>query len=92
MADGAGSSRQFRHTYERFLQLVPRDNILVVTLAPFAADARRELPELPARNLLLEPSARKTAPCMALAAYTLLQHFRLLHYRSLQLEWSGVSS
>ena len=73
MADGAGSSRQFRHTYERFLQLVPRDNILVVTLASFAADARRELPELPARNLLLEPSARKTAPCMALAAYTLLQ-------------------
>ena len=73
MADGAGSSRQYRHTYERFLQLVPRDNILVVTLAAFAADARRELPELPARNLLLEPSARKTAPCMALAAYTLLQ-------------------
>ena len=73
MADGAGSTRQFRHTYDRFLQLVPRDNILVVTLAAFAADARRELPELPARNLLLEPSARKTAPCMTLAAYTLLQ-------------------
>ena len=73
MADGAGSTRQFRHTYDRFLQLVPRDNILVVTLAAFAADARRELPELPAHNLLLEPSARKTAPCMTLAAYTLLQ-------------------
>jgi len=73
MADGAGSSRQFRHTYERFLQLVPRENILVVTLAAFAADARRELPELPAQNLLLEPFARKTAPCMALSAYTLLQ-------------------
>ncbi len=73
MADGAGSSRQFRHTYERFLQLVPQENILVVTLAAFAADARRELPELPAQNLLLEPFARKTAPCMALSAYTLLQ-------------------
>ncbi len=72
MADGIGSTRQFRHTYERFLQVVPRENILIVTLARCAADARRELPELPERNLILEPSARKTAPCMALAAYTLL--------------------
>ena len=73
MADGAGSSKQYRNTYERFLQVVPANNILVVTLAAFAGDARRELPELPPENLLLEPSARKTAPCMALAAYTLLQ-------------------
>ena len=72
MADGSGSSKQYRHTYERFLKVVPCRNILVVTLASFAADARRELPELPEENLLLEPSARKTAPCMALAAYTLL--------------------
>ena len=73
MADGAGSSKQFRYTYERFLQVVPSENILVVTLAAFAADARREIPELPEQNLLTEPSARKTAPCMALAAYTLLK-------------------
>lgn len=73
MADGVGSSRQFRYTYERFLQVVDADHILVVTLAAFAADARRELPELAPQNLLLEPSARKTAPCMALAAYTLLR-------------------
>ena len=72
MADGSGSSKQYRHTYERFLKVVPSRNILVVTLASFAAAARRELPELPEENLLLEPSARKTAPCMALAAYTLL--------------------
>ena len=45
MADGVGSSRQFRHTYERFLQVVDADHILVVTLAAFAADARREQAE-----------------------------------------------
>ncbi len=72
MADGSGSSKQYRYTYERFLKVVPSRNILVVTLASFAAAARRELPELPEENLLLEPSARKTAPCMVLAAYTLL--------------------
>ena len=72
MADGTGSPYQLRLTYDRFLDVVLPDNILVVTLAPFAESARRILPELPQQNLLIEPFARKTAPCMALAAYTLL--------------------
>ena len=72
MADGTGSPYQLRLTYDRFLRVVPADNILVVTLSPFAKDAMRILPELGEKNLLVEPSARKTAPCMALATYTLL--------------------
>ena len=72
MADGTGSPYQLRMTYDRFLGVVPQENIMVVTLEIFANDARRILPELPAANLILEPAARKTAPCMALAAYTLL--------------------
>ena len=72
MADGTGAPYQLRLTYDRFLGVVPQENILVVTLDKFSADARRILPELPSANLLLEPAARKTAPCMALAAYTLL--------------------
>jgi len=73
MADGAGNPSQFATTYNRFTSIVPRENILVVTLGRFADQARRLLPELPPENLLLEPFARKTAPCMALAAYTLLR-------------------
>lgn len=72
MADGTGSPYQLRLTYDRFLNVVPAENILVVTLARFADEAARILPELPKENLLREPSARKTAPCMAYAAYTLL--------------------
>jgi mannose-1-phosphate guanylyltransferase len=73
MADGTGSPSQLRITYERFTGIVPADHILVVTLARFAESARIILPGLPEENLLLEPSARKTAPCMAYAAYTLLK-------------------
>ena len=72
MADGTGSPKQLQVTYERFQQVVPEENILVVTLERFAAEAHRVLPALPEKNLLREPSARKTAPCMAFAAYTLL--------------------
>ena len=73
MADGTGSPSQLRNTYDRFLLVLPANNILVVTLGKFADEARRMLPALPEENLILEPFARKTAPCMALAAYTLLQ-------------------
>lgn len=72
MADGTGSPKQLQVTYDRFREVVPEDHILVVTLARFGEEARRVLPMLPEKNLLLEPFARKTAPCMAYAAYTLL--------------------
>ncbi len=72
MADGSGSPTQLRNTYERFQKVIPEDKILIVTLDRFADAARKAVPSLPKENLLLEPSARKTAPCMAYAAYTLL--------------------
>lgn len=72
MADGTGSPFQLRLTYDRFLSVIPAENIIVVTLSRFADEAARILPELPSQNLLREPSARKTAPCMAYAAYTIL--------------------
>ena len=72
MADGTGAASQLRVTYDRFKEVVPEDHILVVTPQRFADQARRELPMLPPENLLVEPHARKTAPCMAYAAYTLL--------------------
>ena len=72
MADGSGSPSQLRNTYDRFLRFLPESHILVVTLEKFATQARGALPTLPAENLLLEPWARKTAPCVAYAAYTLL--------------------
>ncbi len=72
MADGSGSPEQLRMTYGRFGRFLPKDNIILVTLPSFAQTARETLPLLPKENLLVEPAARKTAPCMALAAYTLI--------------------
>ena len=72
MAGGAAPAAYLRMTYDRFAGFLPRENILVVTLQKYAGTARILLPDLPEENLLLEPFARKTAPCMALATYTLL--------------------
>lgn len=62
-----------RHTYERFLDFIPAENIIVVTSTKFADAVHEQIPELPAENLLLEPYMRNTAPCIAYATYTILQ-------------------
>ena len=62
-----------RSTYDRFAGIVPKENILVVTLDRFQGRVRDLIPELPAENLLLEPYARNTAPCLSFAMYTLLR-------------------
>ena len=71
--DIAGTGKSFiRMTYERFCQIVPKENILVVTLSRYGKLVRDQIPELPGRNLLLEPYSRNTAPCIAYATYSIL--------------------
>ena len=62
-----------RETYERFLGTVPKENILVVTLEKLKKLVSQEIPELPEKNLLIEPYGRKTGPCIAYATYSLLK-------------------
>ena len=70
----ANTGKSFiRHTYERFAQIVPEDNIIVVTTDRLGNIVREHLPELKEDNLLLEPYGRDTAPCIAYATYSLLK-------------------
>lgn len=72
--DVADTGKTFiRQTYERFLKVVPRENILIVTAGKYRDLVMEQIPELEERNLLLEPYARNTAPCIAYATYTLLR-------------------
>ena len=66
--DVADTGKTFiRTTYERFLRIVPQENILVMTRDTYRDIVKEQLPELEDRNLLLEPYARNTAPCVAYA-------------------------
>ena len=62
-----------RNTYDRFLSVIPQDNIIVVTVQKYRDLVMRDIPELKQENLLLEPYARDTGPCIAYAAYTLFR-------------------
>jgi mannose-1-phosphate guanylyltransferase len=51
--------------------MVPWDRVWVVTGAAHAAHVREDVPELLAENVLVEPAARNTAPCIGWATRTI---------------------
>ena len=72
--DVADTGKTFiRQTYDRFLKILPKENILIVTADKYRDLVMEQIPELDRSNLLLEPYARNTAPCIAYATYKLLQ-------------------
>lgn len=78
--DIADTGKTFlRQTYDRFLQVVPQENILVVTAQRYADLVMEQIPELDSKNLLLEPYSRNTAPCIAYATYKLMQRDENAH-------------
>lgn len=56
-------------TVERFAPLCPMENFWVVTGAACVDIVREQLPQVPAGNILAEPCARNTAPCIAYACW-----------------------
>ena len=60
-------------TVERFAPLCPIENFWVVTSASYVEIVRSQLPGIPAENILAEPCARNTAPCIAYACWKIRQ-------------------
>jgi mannose-1-phosphate guanylyltransferase len=58
-------------TYDRFALFIPKENIYVVTAEQYRDIVAQQLPELPAANILCEPSRKNTAPCIAYISYKL---------------------
>ncbi|MBP5397762.1 MAG: mannose-1-phosphate guanylyltransferase [Bacteroidales bacterium] len=56
-----------RLTYERFLAVDPKAVFWVVTSANYIPYVREMLPEIPSEQVLAEPMARNTAPCISYA-------------------------
>ncbi|GHT02432.1 mannose-1-phosphate guanylyltransferase [Bacteroidia bacterium] len=68
--DFFGTGRSLlQQTYDRFAKIVPKENIYIATNEQYAELTKQQLPELQDYQLLLEPTRRNTAPCIAYAAY-----------------------
>lgn len=55
-------------TVKRLSPIVAAEDVFIVTNAAYSGLVRDQLPDVPAENILAEPCARNTAPCIAFAA------------------------
>lgn len=65
---GIGKSL-LRMTFERFLPVIPAENIYVVTNEMYKKLVHEQIPELKPNQIISEPTRRNTAPCVAYATY-----------------------
>lgn len=67
--DFFGSGRSLLQlTFDRVLEVVDAERVILVTNRRYAPIIREQLPEVPESNILLEPARRNTAPCICWAA------------------------
>ncbi|MGV8136177.1 MAG: mannose-1-phosphate guanylyltransferase [Mangrovibacterium sp.] len=68
--DMLGTGRTlFQQAIDRFLDVCPIENILVVTSEKYTGIVKDQYPLLMDDNILAEPCMRNTAPCIAYACY-----------------------
>lgn len=60
-----------QQSFDRYSQVVPKENVFVVTSQEYVDIVRQQLPELPVGNILAEPSRKNTAACIAYIAFRL---------------------
>jgi mannose-1-phosphate guanylyltransferase len=63
----SGERTLLQSALDRVRPLVPPERVLVVTAKAHARAVARQLPEIPKKNLLVEPVGRNTAACAGLA-------------------------
>ena len=68
--DFLGTGRSLiQMTYDRFVRLIPKENIFIASNEVYKDLILEQLPEMQEDRILLEPQRRNTAPCIAWAAY-----------------------
>lgn len=71
-----GSDRtMIQSTVERILPLVNAEDIFIATNRDYRELVRAQLPEIPEENILCEPQARNTAPCIGWGAAEICRRY-----------------
>lgn len=62
-----------QNTANRIKEIIPQERILVVTNDDYVDIVKEQLPKVPDTNIVGEPVAKNTAPCVAIAAELLIK-------------------
>lgn len=71
-----GEDTMIQTTVNRILPVIPMERIFVCTGAMYVDLVKEQLPELPERNIIVEPEGRNTAPCIALSAMVIKRYYK----------------
>jgi mannose-1-phosphate guanylyltransferase len=63
-----GKTTMIQETIRRVQPIIQDKNIFIVTNKNQRQEVQRQIPSIPAENILVEPLGRNTAPCIGLAA------------------------
>lgn len=63
-------------TVNRIKPIIPMERIFVCTGAMYVDLVKEQLPELPEKNIIIEPEGRNTAPCIMLSALVIDRYFK----------------
>jgi mannose-1-phosphate guanylyltransferase len=66
-----GEGTMIQNTARRIEAMIPQERILVVTNEDYVDIVKEQLPGVPDQNIVGEPVAKNTAPCVAIAAQML---------------------
>ena len=71
-----GEKTMIQMTVERIMPIIPIDRIFVCTGEKYIDLVKEQLPNLPEKNIIVEPEGRNTAPCIALSALVIDRYYR----------------
>ena len=71
-----GEETMIQMTINRIKDIIPEERIFVVTAADYVDLVKEQLPELPLRNIIVEPVGKNTAPCIALSAFHIEKFYK----------------
>lgn len=70
-----GEDTMIQMTINRIKPIIPIERIFVCTCEMYIDLIKEQLPELPEKNIIIEPDGRNTAPCITLSAFIIKKYY-----------------
>jgi mannose-1-phosphate guanylyltransferase len=70
-----GEDTMIQMTVKRVEKIIPKERIFVVTAKQYIGHVKEQLPNLPEKNIIVEPVGRNTAPCIVLSSFIIKKYY-----------------
>lgn len=71
-----GEETMIQMTVNRIKPIIPIERVFVCTGEMYVDLVKEQLPELPEKNIIIEPEGRNTTPCIALSAFVIKKYYK----------------